>query len=114
MSCLRRSTVSERGAESDHGNAPLRKVGKKIRASGRIMPHSRPTLMAVRTLSPVTMRVGMCAARRVAMAGAVPGLSLFSKTMMPRKRKSDSTASLQDGANQRRRKEEVGKAERTA
>lgn len=58
------------------------------------MPHSRPTLMAVRTLSPVTMRVGMCAERNVAIAGAVPGLSLFSKMTKPRNRRSLSTASL--------------------
>ena len=58
------------------------------------MPHSRPTLIAVRTLSPVTMRVGMCAERKVAIAGAVPGLSLFSKMTRPRNRKSLSTASL--------------------
>lgn len=58
------------------------------------MPHSRPTLIAVRTLSPVTMRVGMCAERNVAIAGAVPGLSLFSKMTRPRNRKSLSTASL--------------------
>lgn len=59
------------------------------------MPHSRPTLIAVRTLSPVTIRVGMCAVRNVAIAGVVPGLSLFSNTTSPRNRKSDSTASLQ-------------------
>lgn len=73
----------------------MRKVGKYTRHVCEIIPHSRPTLMAVRTLSPVTIRVGMCALRRVAMAGVVPGLSLFSKMIRPRKRRSDSTTSLQ-------------------
>lgn len=38
---------------------PLRNVGRKMRHVCVTMPHSRPTLIAVLTLSPVTMRVGM-------------------------------------------------------
>ena len=58
------------------------------------IPHSRPTLIAVRGLSPVHIRQARCAARSVWIAGAVPGLILFSKMMRPRKRRPDSTCSL--------------------
>jgi hypothetical protein len=40
-------------------NAPLTKLGKNTLLVGKIIEHSLPTLMAVRTLSPVTILVGM-------------------------------------------------------
>ena len=73
---------------------PATNCGMKTLAECETRPHSRATEMAVRTLSPVTIRHARCAARSVCIFGAVPGLSLFSKTIKPRNCRSDSATSL--------------------
>ena len=76
---------------------PLMNTGEKTWAAGLMSPHSRATLTAVSGLSPVIILHAKWAARRVWIAGVVPGFSLFSKITRPRKVSPDSACSLRRG-----------------
>jgi hypothetical protein len=78
-------------------NQPCTNTGANTYAAWLMSPHSRATLTAVSGLSPVIIRHGRCAARSASIAGAVPGFSLFSKMISPRKRRPDSACSLAQG-----------------
>lgn len=71
---------------------PLMKWGTKQWAVRFISPHSRPTLMAVRMLSPVTIMEPMFDSVSSDKTPAVAGFSLFSKMMKPTKSSSLSTS----------------------